>query len=357
MPLLSLFISLIATLLPQENISVRYDNTAVHITGWIDAARDKDNWQNIVNVYVDSNVKDIPPISGQRTQQGSDILFTPRYGLQAGVRYRVVLQIPGRDVITRYFETPKRDMTPTTSVEHIYPSGDVLPENQLKFYIHFSAPMSRGEAYSRIHLLDESGSPVQMPFLELEQELWDASAQRLTLFFDPGRIKRDVLPNQEMGPPIQSGHQYTLVVDRQWPDAEGKPLKADLRKPFKVGPADRSPLDLKSWKIAPPAAGTMNPLRVDFPEPLDHALMLRQLEVIDAAGNVVDGTIQTEREETSWLFTPRATWKRGTHGLRVGINIADLAGNMIDRPFEVDRFDTVTEKIARETRMVPFIVK
>jgi hypothetical protein len=51
--------------------------------------------------------------------------------------------------------------------------------------------MSRGEAYRRVHLLDATGRPINLAFLEIEQELWDPEGRRLTLLFDPGRVKRD----------------------------------------------------------------------------------------------------------------------------------------------------------------------
>ena len=50
-----------------------------------------------------------------------------------------------------------------TVVEAVYPTAERLPENQLKFYLHFSAPMSRGEAYRRVQLLDEKGKAVELP--------------------------------------------------------------------------------------------------------------------------------------------------------------------------------------------------
>ncbi len=50
------------------------------------------------------------------------------------------------------------------SVTEVYPSAAVLPENLLRFYIQFSAPMSRGEAYRRIKLLDAGGKPVDGRF-------------------------------------------------------------------------------------------------------------------------------------------------------------------------------------------------
>ena len=33
-------------------------------------------------------------------------------------------------------------------------------------------------------------------FLELENELWNPEHTQLTLWLDPGRIKRDLIPNQ-----------------------------------------------------------------------------------------------------------------------------------------------------------------
>ena len=74
----------------------------------------------------------------------------------------------------------------------VYPSADRLPENQLKFYLHFSAPMSQGDCYRHIKLLDARGKAVDLPFLELDQELWDPTGTRFTLFFDPWRIKRAI---------------------------------------------------------------------------------------------------------------------------------------------------------------------
>ena len=118
-----------------------------------------------------------------------------------------------------------------------------MPENLLKFYLHFSAPMSRGEAYRRIHLLDADGNEVADPFLELGEELWDRDMRRFTLLFDPGRIKRGLKPREEVGPVLEEGKQYTLVVDRDWLDATGYPLAAKMRKTFRALAPDEAPLD------------------------------------------------------------------------------------------------------------------
>jgi hypothetical protein len=64
-------------------------------------------------------------------------------------------------------------LVPTTVVSQVYPTAEVLPENLLKFYVHFSAPMSSGHIYDHIRLIgDSTGKEVELPFLEIDEELW-----------------------------------------------------------------------------------------------------------------------------------------------------------------------------------------
>jgi hypothetical protein len=107
--------------------------------------------------------------------------------------------------------------------------------------------MSRGVASQYIHILDENGKILQgseAVFLP-SQELWDPSFQRLTMTFDPGRIKRGLTSNERIGPPLAEGKRYTLVIDSEWPDARGAPMVQAFRKSFRGGPAQRNPPDPK----------------------------------------------------------------------------------------------------------------
>src|SRR5262249_4461656 len=149
---------------------------------------------------------------------------------------------------------------------------------------HFSAPMSLGEAYRHIRLLDEANKPVDLPFLELDQELWDPAGKRFTLFFDPGRIKRGVKPREDVGPSLVEGKRYTLVIDSKWSDADGQPLKESFKKSFRVVAPVEKGIDVKEWKLDSPAAGSRDALKVGFPQPLDHALLQRLLWIVDAEG-------------------------------------------------------------------------
>jgi hypothetical protein len=300
---------------------------------------------------------DVPPVSGTSSVENGTLTFRPRFPLAPGIHVRAVFRSASGAPVETRFEIPKAALLPsTTRVAHVYPSANLLPENQLKFYIYFSAPMEKGEAWSHIHLLKEDGQAVKLPFLEIDQELWDPAGTRLTVLFDPGRIKRGVLPLEAMGPAIEQGKSYTLVIDREWQDANGTPLVESFHKAFRVGPADRTPVDVTKWKIAPPRAGTTEPLTISFPEPLDYALLQHLLQV-SGSGGVVDGVVTVDRDETEWRLTPRNSWRAGDHKIIVQTTLEDLAGNHVGRAFDVDVFDKVTPRLTRETVNLTFRVR
>lgn len=327
---------------------------------------DESVWQARLAVYAladrQAAIEGRPAMAGRYSVEGGRLRFLPRYPLEPGVIYRAVYRSTqpqtGNEspAATADFEiAPAQDAKPT-ELTAIYPSSDRLPENQLKFYLHFSAPMARGEAYEHLRLLDAKGQPIELPFLELGEELWDREGKRFTLFFDPGRIKRGLKPREEVGPAIEEGKSYTLLVNASWHDATGRPLAAEVRKRFDVGSPDETPPDAVKWKLAAPPAGGREPLVVEFPEPLDHALLGRLLRV-ERGGEPVSGEIAIDRLEMRWRFTPRDAWRAGGYNLVVGKELEDLAGNSLARPFEVDELKPVTKHVASEFVRVPFEVK
>jgi hypothetical protein len=319
------------------------------VAGWNPGrgAAPSGGWSSIFAVYAAGS--DAPAVLGAYSIESGSLVFRPRFPLAAGVRARAVFRPPHGTAVSAVFEIPKADLTSSTRVHHVYPSTDLLPDNQLKFYVFFSAPMRRGDAWQHIHLLDQKGAPVDLPFLELDQELWDRDYRRLTVLFDPGRIKRGLLPLAEAGPAIEDGKQYTLVIDKDWQDARGAPLVEGFRKPFRVGPADRSPPDPAKWRISPPKANTSGALVVDFHKPMDYALLLRLLEIPGVAG-----TVTVDQQETEWRFVPSHPWKAGEYSVVVDTALEDLAGNRIGRAFDVDTFERVSEHLSRKTISLPF---
>jgi hypothetical protein len=373
------------------------------------AKRDERQRAAVLQVFVVSDLVDPPSVLGNTSVVGNRLVFTPRYPVESGLRYRVVLRRAGlsdqADVsaeIAADFEIRRPAPQAPTAVTHIYPTSDVLPENQLKFYIHFSAPMSRGEAYKHIHLFDAAGKEVEAAFLELGEELWDAEQTRFTLLCDPGRVKRGLKPREELGPVLHEGQNYTLVVNRDWRDATGAALAEPARKTFRVVAPDETPIDTATWKIEPPRAGSTDALVVRFPESLDHSLLGRVLWVTrtgcktvgdcpnfakssepgtvghaaacpmvgtvplsqtgcetssNAAGDKLAGEIEITDRETCWRFTPSSAWPSGEFRLVVETTLEDLAGNAIGRAFEVDEFRTVQETVRTETVSLPFTVR
>jgi hypothetical protein len=252
---------------------------------------------------------------------------------------------------------PKLEGALSTEVAQVYPSGEVLPENLLRLYIHFSAPMSRRSGLDYIHLLDQDGREIKGPFLPLDTDFWNDEHTRYTVFFDPGRVKQDLLPRRQMGPSLEAGHRYTLVVDAAWPDARGMALARPFRRAFRVTKPELGALDPRTWTIEPPAAGTRAPLVVTFPEALDHGLLLRALGVANGGGDIVDGETLIEAAETRWLFVPREAWPAGEYRLVALSILESRAGNRIGRPFEVDGRAEGDRGQAPERTNVPFRVK
>ena len=340
-----------------QDVSIRQDGDAYQLVGWTAGSQEPPGgWPSVFAVYAGEG--DVPPMLGSYSVQGGVLVFRPKYPVAAGLGVRAVFHPSTGPAVQTYFAPqPTAVLTATTYVQHIYPTTDLLPDNQLKLYVTFSAPMSRGEAWERIHLLDARGNQVELAFLEIEQELWDSEQKRLTVLFDPGRIKRGLVPHNELGPALLEGQEYTLLIDREWQDPQGAPLREEYRKRFRVGPADRQPTDVKDWRLTIPKAGGAEALVVKFPEPMDWAMLQRTFQVFGPSGQVA-GSISIENRETEWSFTPARPWQPSDYQLIVDTSLEDLAGNRIGRAFDVDldRFDGVTQRIIPKTQSLPFRV-
>jgi hypothetical protein len=295
------------------------------------------------------------------------IRFASQFPFDPGRRYVVVfdparLPPPGKGRpqpwrsrrIEATIGLPAPNRRPATRIVEVYPTAREVPENQLRLYIYFSAPMGRHGGLDHVRLLDETGRATEDPFLPLDVDLWNEDRTRYTLLFDPGRVKRGVLPNEQMGRSLIKGRAYTLVVDESWLDAEGQPLAAPFRRGFLVGPPEERPIDPVKWRLDPPLEGSHDPLTVSFPKPLDHGLLQRALSVRTTRGDRVEGDIRIEAEETRWLFTPRTPWQAGEYHLIASSILEDVAGNRIGHPFEVDAIASPNGENQAASIAVPF---
>lgn len=333
-----------------KGVTIRYEAPSFVVRGIDDenlralakADWDPDRWSETFSLSVASHRSKPLPIAGTHRIVGDALRFEPRYPLDPGLDY-VAKFDPSRLPVARDdgssrtgFRLPPARKAAPASVSRVEPSGDVLPENLLKFYLHFSAPMSRGEVYRRVRLTDAKGRTLDHAFLEIGEELWDPSGTRITLLLDPGRIKRGLRPREEEGPILEAGKSYALVVDREWPDASGQAMRDAYRKVFRAGPAQMRQLDTKEWVITTPTPQTRDSVVVTFPQPLDHALLDHALVVLDSKGARVAGRASIVADSTRWEFTPAVEWTAGTYQLEIDADLEDLAGNSRARAFEVD---------------------
>ncbi len=329
------------------------------------ATLDEAGWQQMLTVRVAGGDGSAPPVAGRYRVVGDAVEFTPRFPFDAGRAYVVSFdpsQLPrprAAAAVTTTVSLPKVDRVASTRVAHIWPSAAVLPENLLRVYIQFSAPMSSAPASRFVHLLDERGARIEDAFLPLDAlvEFWSPDYTRYTVFFDPARVKRGIHAGEDPGRVLVPGRRYTIKVDAGWPDQHGLPLVAPFEYTFRVGPADDHALDVTRWRMEAPSAGARAPLVVTFPETMDHGLLSRALGVVRRRGEAVTGAVTIDTAETRWLFTPAEPWRAGEYDLVALSVLEDVSGNQIGRPFEVDMFDRIDKTTQPEQTRVPFRVR
>ena len=278
-----------------------------------------------------------PPILGKVRQRAERTVFTPKYGLGRGLRYRATLQRLNGSKVTATYRVPVLPKSEPAVVKQVYPSTSILPANNLKFYLHFSKPMREGKAiFDQIQILDlhNGGTPIPHPWRRVE--LWSQDASRLTLWIHPGRIKQGVNLREDEGPVLCPNHRYALLITQKVRDADGQPLSQPFRKEFVASLPDHERPSPSKWNINSPRAGTLEPFRIRFPEPLDYSLLQRMLTIQDNQGITVAGDYQVGSSETGWGFTPKEPWQAVPHVLKIDPELEDLAGNTPTRLFDVD---------------------
>ena len=318
-----------------------------------------DEWQALLRVAVAG--AEGPAVAGRYVVTRQAVQFHPRFPFDPGRPYAVRFD-PARlprprpePALEAELALPAADVGPAVLVTGISPGGGVWPENLLRFYIHFSAPMSRTSALGFVRLEDDAGREVEDAFLPLDVDLWNAERTRYTVFFDPGRVKRGILPNVELGRALEAGRRYAIVVDAGWRDAHGQPLVSGHRSPFTAAAAVEQAIDVTAWQVQPPPAGGRDPLAIAFPWALDAALLERAIGVSGADGSAIAGTIEVGGGERRWQFVPEEPWRAGPYTLVVLSILEDPAGNRVGRAFEIEMLSTPREAVPEQVA-VPFVI-
>ncbi|PUB11850.1 hypothetical protein [Yoonia sediminilitoris] len=274
-------------------------------------------------------------VAGQTSKQSTPftvsegttgLIVTPRFALRAGTVYRLAVGDALLDIAV------PAEQAQAPRVAGFSPSQAVIPANTLRLYITFTEPMARGQLLDHIRLIASDGSQVVSPFLNLEAELWDTDQRRATLLLDPGRIKQGVGPNTAGGAPLQAGENYRLIVPDQMRSAASVPLDAPVTLAFRVGPAERRPIDPADWDILAPRAASLALLSIGFDRIMDTGTVMRLLRLEAPDGSRVHGEINTDGG--SWSIAPTTPWAAGTYRLIVAPELEDLSGNTPGAPFD-----------------------
>ncbi len=279
----------------------------------------------------------------QESRKNKGVLRERQTGLKhlgrIGPRVGYVLALVGVGVLVT---SAAVGLSPTCTslarVTEVYPTADVLPENLLRFYIYFSEPMLREDALSSIHLVDDHGDRVNGAFLDNKFGLWSPNGRRLTLLFDPGRVKTGLVAHNTLGRALRPHQAYELIIDSTLRDLSRCPLAASHRKTFRVSMADDQAPDIQQWHLQPPRSHTRDSLAVALNGVHDHLSLAYRIRVKTVDDRVVPGRIDLANAEQQWQFVPDQPWQSQPYLLAIDPTLEDIAGNrmtgLFERPLE-----------------------
>jgi len=305
-------------------VTVNYENNnAVSIS--LDS-----KWANNLQVFLEDNSK--IPVFGSSTTFGQIVNFQPIIPFSSGKTYNVYFD---KKFISKFSIKERKNYNPT-EVQAVYPSTDSIPENLLKMYVLFSNPMMEvGSSLDFIKVIDTKTNEEVEIFLPLQTELWNSEHTLLTLWLDPGRIKRDLIPNIESGLPIENGKQYTLFIDSSWKDANGYKLDSSYQRNFNVLERDKDRPSVDDWELTI----SSDHLIMDFDEALDIVLAEDAILVKDSNNDIIFGDYLFMNNGHSLKFTPNVVFASGHYSIVIESRLEDLAGNNLNRLFDKDLTD------------------
>lgn len=291
------------------------------------------NYAKLLQVFyvgkTDECCEDKTPMSGHYEVFDSGIKFTPIFDFVAEQNYVIQYRDGNNNASYKYttFNIHSHIAPKIPRVTKIYPSDDKIPENTLRFYIHFSTPMEPHVAFEHIKLIDAKGNIDDAAFMKFKQELWSEDRKRLTILLDPGRIKRGVATNMELGPALIEGKHYILTIDKNWRSALGKSLNQSFTKSIEIVQPIRKRINPEQWQLSAPRIHTMDALTIKFDRVMDHALTKRMISLRSERGRIKDGISQLLNNERTWSFIPAQPWTGENIYLDIQTELEDISGN------------------------------
>lgn len=293
----------------------------------------------------------LPSLWGSFAFERDCLLFRPRHqpapGMVLIARY---LGGDGREplILRQTFAKPAGP----TRVIAVHPAAQEIPENLLRFYVEFSAPMSIKGIDRHVRLRDQQGREITNAFVPIPDGLWDPELRRLTLIVHPGRVKSGITVGEVEGRVLEAGREVTLEIDAAARDSFGARLAETYRQTFRIGPAQKEALDAEALHLGLEGEGETAPLRISFPVLVDFALATAA-SAVERAREKVPGRFELAPGGRELLFHPQEPWQRGQeHVLKFGEIFEDAAGNRFGRAFEKQIDDPAAAK-AVELKFTP----
>lgn len=290
-------------------------------------------------------------ILGHYSIENKAVEFKPYWPLDKKLTYEVFWN----DQLVKTIEPSDLIYKDKTEVLAIYPDVDSLPSNLLKVYIKFSNTMSEGQSSRYVTLLKNGIDTVHRAFLDLQPELWNRDKSILTLWMEPGRVKRDLGPNKMLGQALEVGQQYDLIISKRWKDASGLSLINDHVKKIKVAAADRDSPNINKWKIISPKSQTREKLYIEFDESMDFILANEVFNIM-LDGKSIDGQVVVSSDGREWSFIPKGNWPAGEYSIKVDTKLEDMAGNNLNRLFDTDLKNDLKKRAGNKYETINFTI-
>ena len=165
--------------------------------------------------------------------------------------------------------------------------------------------------------------------------MWNLDHTELTLWLDPGRIKKDLIPNKVKGNPIKAGNTYTVYISKDWKDADGLQLEKEYQKTFYVAKKDAKQPSISVFRLEVPEENTKDILEIQSIENLDLMLIANNLKLYK--DDKLFTSFKIEFDKSSIIkIVPDNNWEKGTYKIVIASQQEDLAGNNFMRLFDRD---------------------
>ncbi len=289
------------------------------------------------------------PVSGIYLLDDLTLLYHPMSPLGEGLQFEIDCTLEG-EPNTGTFSTPSIsvDDTPFSEVEQIFPRSTDIPCNELYFHVRFTQPMFPDPLAWKVVKVYDDGEVI--PKIWRERSYWLDSNRVLVLMIHPGRVKRGI----GLDVPFVEGKSYYISVSGALKDQLGRDTRLDTETEFFATPDDYNIPKVLHKKTKVPLSGTDSPLQLIFSEAMDYASIIDGAQITDTAGDPVKGYFWPLDDDATFEFFPEAEWSPGDYQITLGKVVSDLAGNRLNRPFEMS---AVEDKTKDKPISFPFRIK